>query len=138
MIVEELGVIKEINDGKDQRKQIRPKGGIKDEPGLETIRSQLGRSPDFADSLMMRMYFEVAKNPEPSIGCGKSTAILIQQTSQVAAWADAESRNQGYGCCDDLKGVIAWCGMTPYNHHRKWLSGLSTKFSGVLCVAICV
>jgi hypothetical protein len=66
-IVEELDVITEINDGRDQKKQIIPKGSIKDEPGLETIRSQLGRSPDFANSLIMRMYFEVAKRPEPGI-----------------------------------------------------------------------
>lgn len=58
-IIEELDVIKEINDGKDQKKQIIPKGSLKEDPTTETIRSQLGRSPDYADTLMMRMWFEV-------------------------------------------------------------------------------
>lgn len=58
-IIEELDVIKEINDGKDQPRQIIPKGSQSDDPNEETIRGLLGRSPDYADNMMMRMYFEV-------------------------------------------------------------------------------
>src|SRR5262245_17544446 len=68
MIIEELDVIKEINDGNDQKRQIIPKGGVgKEDENSETIHNLLGRSPDFGDGLMMRMYFEVAKTPEPGM-----------------------------------------------------------------------
>lgn len=68
MIIEELDVIKEINDGSDQKRQIIPKGGVgKEDENKETIRNLLGRSPDFGDGLMMRMYFEVNVVPEPGI-----------------------------------------------------------------------
>lgn len=66
-LIEELDVIKEINEGKEQKKQIIPKGGQKDDGSVVTIRSLLGRSPDLADALMMRMYFELNKQPEPDI-----------------------------------------------------------------------
>jgi hypothetical protein len=33
----------------------------------EEIKEHLGRSPDFADMLMMRMYFEVKKGAEPNV-----------------------------------------------------------------------
>lgn len=33
----------------------------------EEIKEQLGRSPDFADTLMMRMWFELDRTPEPGI-----------------------------------------------------------------------
>ncbi len=33
----------------------------------DEIKEPLGRSPDFADRLMMRMYFEVQKQPEPGV-----------------------------------------------------------------------
>lgn len=63
-IVEELDVIKEINDGKDNPRQIIPKGSMREDESRETIRSLLGRSPDHADSLMMRMYFELDNEGE--------------------------------------------------------------------------
>lgn len=67
VIIEELDVIKEINDGKDQKRQIIPKGGGTDQDDQETIRGLLGRSPDYADNLMMRMYFEVDQKSTPRI-----------------------------------------------------------------------
>lgn len=52
-ITEELEQIKRDKvDKDDQKKRIVPK---------DTIKENLGRSPDFADVLMMRMYFEVGK-----------------------------------------------------------------------------
>jgi hypothetical protein len=60
-IQEELSCIKEINDGFDRKKQIIPKGSISSDGTKETIKSLLGRSPDFADVLMMRMWFEFYK-----------------------------------------------------------------------------
>jgi len=52
-IVEELEVIKQKDADKDNKANIIGKDKIKD---------LLGRSPDFADTLMMRMYFDVKKN----------------------------------------------------------------------------
>ena len=65
-IVEELDVIKEVNDGLDQKRQIIPKGGVSDQDRV-TIKSLLGHSPDFGDGLMMRMYFEIKPVVEPNI-----------------------------------------------------------------------
>lgn len=68
LIVEELDVIKEVNDGSDQKRQIISKGSVsKEDENKVTIRNLLGRSPDFGDGLMMRCYFEVAKMPEPGV-----------------------------------------------------------------------
>lgn len=67
-VTEELDVIKEINDGKDKPRQIIPKGGLsKEDENKETIKSLLGRSPDYGDGLMMRMFFEVNVVPEPGV-----------------------------------------------------------------------
>lgn len=33
----------------------------------DEIKEALGCSPDFADALMMRMWFELAKTPEPNV-----------------------------------------------------------------------
>lgn len=67
-ITEELDVIKEINDGMDRPRQIIPKGGVSaEDENKETIKTLLGRSPDFGDGLMMRMYYEVVKDPEPDV-----------------------------------------------------------------------
>jgi hypothetical protein len=52
MIVEELQQIKRVDDNPDAPLQIAPKDEIKE---------AIGRSPDYADTLMMRMYFEVSK-----------------------------------------------------------------------------
>lgn len=51
--------------------QIKRKGADKDGPlciiGKEEIKEHLGRSPDFADAMMMRMYFELKKSSPISI-----------------------------------------------------------------------
>ena len=53
-IIEELEIIKRDKIDKDTQKlAIIPK---------DTIKSLLGRSPDFADALMMRMWYEVKGN----------------------------------------------------------------------------
>ena len=59
-------VIKEIDDGKDKPRRIIPKGGVSDKSENQvTIKSLPGRSPDYGDGIMMRMYFEVVREPEP-------------------------------------------------------------------------
>jgi hypothetical protein len=52
MIVEELRQVKRVDTGADEALQIVPKDEIKE---------AIGRSPDYSDMLMMRMFFEVAK-----------------------------------------------------------------------------
>ena len=51
--------------------QIRAKDADKDGKikvvSKDDIKEKLGRSPDFADCMMMRMYFEVANIPEPKL-----------------------------------------------------------------------
>ena len=64
MLVEELDAIKQINDGKEQKKRIIPKGGNADKTSSETIKTLLGRSPDFADAIMMRSYFDLLTQPD--------------------------------------------------------------------------
>ena len=57
--MEELDQIKKKENSDDSKLAIIPKSEIKE---------QLGRSPDFADVLMMRMFFElkeVSYEPEP-------------------------------------------------------------------------
>jgi ribosomal protein S8 len=51
LLVQELEQVKQYNMDKDGKKQIIPKDKIKE---------TLGRSPDYSDALMMRMYFEFA------------------------------------------------------------------------------
>lgn len=51
LIVEELEYVKQYNMDKDGKKQVLPKDKIKE---------LIGRSPDFADTLMMREWFELA------------------------------------------------------------------------------
>jgi phage terminase large subunit len=53
-IIEELEQIKSKDADKDGKLQIQPK---------EKIKEVLGRSPDHADTLMMRMYFEFKATP---------------------------------------------------------------------------
>lgn len=50
LIIEELEYVKQYNMDKDGKKQVLPKDKIKE---------QLGRSPDFADTLMMREWFSL-------------------------------------------------------------------------------
>jgi phage terminase large subunit len=57
-LVEELEQVKRRNMDKDQKIYLVDK---------ETIKENLGRSPDFGDMVMMRMYFEVFKQPVPKI-----------------------------------------------------------------------
>jgi hypothetical protein len=54
-IIEELSQIKSKDIDKDAKLQVLPKDEIKE---------RLGRSPDFADALMMRMYFELKPQSE--------------------------------------------------------------------------
>lgn len=65
MLTEELEQIKTKDADKDGKRQIMPK---------ERVKEILGRSPDFADCLMMRMYFEFAS---PSIRIGTGAAHKI-------------------------------------------------------------
>lgn len=51
-IVKELDVVKQVNQDKDGKLQIA---------GKDKIREWIGRSPDFADAIMMRMYFTLKK-----------------------------------------------------------------------------
>jgi phage terminase large subunit len=57
-ITEELEQIRAKDVDKENKLRIIPK---------EEIKGVLQRSPDFADTLMMRMYFEVNKQPVPNI-----------------------------------------------------------------------
>ena len=50
MIIEELEQIKSKDADKDGKRQIIPKDDVKE---------RIGRSPDFSDMMMMRMYFEL-------------------------------------------------------------------------------
>jgi len=52
MIIEELRQIRRVDTGADEPLRIVPKDEVKE---------AIGRSPDYSDMLMMRMYFEVAK-----------------------------------------------------------------------------
>lgn len=56
-LIEELEQIRIINIDRDAKFQIVPK---------EEIKLSIGRSPDYADTVMMRMYFEV--NPKKKVG----------------------------------------------------------------------
>jgi hypothetical protein len=52
-IVQELEQVKQYKMDKDGKKQVLPK---------EKVKELIGRSPDFSDMLMMRMYFEIGLN----------------------------------------------------------------------------
>ena len=55
LITQELEQVKRNNVDKDGKLSVLPK---------EKIKELLGRSPDYADALMMRMYFELQKSEE--------------------------------------------------------------------------
>jgi hypothetical protein len=57
-IIEELDVIKQKNPDKWWKLQILTK---------EEIKRLISRSPDFADAIAMRMWFELVKQPEIQI-----------------------------------------------------------------------
>jgi phage terminase large subunit len=50
LIIEELEWVKQYEMDKDGKKRVLPK---------EKIKEAIGRSPDFADMLMMREWFEI-------------------------------------------------------------------------------
>jgi hypothetical protein len=50
IIIQELEQVKQYNMDKDGKKQIIPKDKVKE---------LLGRSPDYSDMIMMRMWFEL-------------------------------------------------------------------------------
>ena len=52
MIIEELQRVKRVDTSADEPLRIVPKAEIKE---------AIGRSPDYSDMLMMRMYFELTK-----------------------------------------------------------------------------
>lgn len=54
LIIQELEVIKRTRVDKDSQKLAIE--------GKETIKAKIGRSPDFADAIMMRMWFYIKKN----------------------------------------------------------------------------
>lgn len=56
-IIQELEQVKQKDIDSDKKKGVIPK---------EIIKEVLGRSPDFSDTLMMRMYFELKPNYEPA------------------------------------------------------------------------
>jgi hypothetical protein len=58
LIIEDLEQIKWKDKDKDGRIQITPK---------EEIKEHLGRSPDFGDALMMRMFYELSSKYKPYI-----------------------------------------------------------------------
>jgi phage terminase large subunit len=58
LIIEDLEQIKRKDADKDGKLRVIPK---------DEIKQKIGRSPDYSDTLMMRMYFEVNKEPEPNI-----------------------------------------------------------------------
>lgn len=51
LIIQELEQVKQWQMDKDQKKKVLPKDKVKE---------LIGRSPDFSDALMMRMYFELS------------------------------------------------------------------------------
>ena len=52
-IIEELEQVRSKDMDKDNKLQIIPK---------EIIKAIIGRSPDYADAIMMRMYYQLDKN----------------------------------------------------------------------------
>lgn len=56
MVKEELEQIREMHVGADRKKRLVPK---------EEVKLVLGRSPDFSDAILERMFFEI--NPRPKI-----------------------------------------------------------------------
>jgi phage terminase large subunit len=55
----DLENVKAANIDKDEKRSIIPK---------EKVKEKLGRSPDYSDTLMMRMYYELRSYPTPTVG----------------------------------------------------------------------
>ncbi len=58
-LYEELGQVKIVNSDKDGKLRVTPK---------DEIKQAIGRSPDIADTVMMRMYFELEPDYMPQVG----------------------------------------------------------------------
>jgi len=58
-LYEELGQVKIVNSDKDGKLRVTPK---------DEIKQAIGRSPDIADTVMMRMYFELEPDYVPQVG----------------------------------------------------------------------
>ena len=69
-IIEELEQVKSRDADKDGKLKIQ---------GKDVMKELLGRSPDFADTLMMRMYFEFFSRPEKVIS---PASMLLAQSMQ--------------------------------------------------------
>lgn len=72
MIIEEVEQIKKYNPDKENKLQITPK---------EIVKELIGRSPDYSDNLLMRMYFELVNssfvnNFYPNIQTQKSKSFI--------------------------------------------------------------
>ena len=70
-LVEELDLVQQTDNSQDGKKAIIPKSEIK---------LQLGRSPDFADIMMMRMFFELKELPRDF----KPTFIKEEKETNIA------------------------------------------------------
>lgn len=66
-IMEELDVVKELDEGNEKPRAVIPKGTVKNDDNKVSMKQLLGRSPDFGDGLMMRMYFEVNQESTPGL-----------------------------------------------------------------------
>lgn len=55
LLIEDLEQVKEMDADKDTKRRVIPKDKVKE---------RTGRSPDFSDTLMMRMYFELLPRPK--------------------------------------------------------------------------
>jgi hypothetical protein len=60
-IIQELEQVKRYNVDKDGKLEIMPKDKVKE---------ILGRSPDYSDALMMRMFFEIEYKPQSFVIVG--------------------------------------------------------------------
>ena len=54
-LIEELDVVVQVDLDKDAKTKIISK---------EDVKNKLGRSPDYSDAMMFRMFFELLKDPE--------------------------------------------------------------------------
>ena len=75
MLIEELEIIKSKDMDKDGKLKVRSK---------EEVKQDIGRSPDFSDTLMMRMWFEYKKGEgeemsvfKPRIDTGKKDRMEV-------------------------------------------------------------
>ncbi|MCP3684616.1 MAG: phage portal protein [bacterium] len=71
-LIEELDVIQETDRSQDSKRAIIPKSEIKE---------LLGRSPDFADIAMMRMFYEIQEPEEIIVNPFKKQIHIIKQNS---------------------------------------------------------